>query len=130
MDSRLKKALVQERVLRKWRRFKILLCPHNEEQLASIPERQISPEILVTVEELEAFMWWLYLPKNELTDGPVRASDNCDYSFTYVEHLTNHLLTFIEEKGWKDAEMGLKVFRGDVEALRTRATDVVKKISL
>ena len=130
MDSRLKKALVQERVLRKWRRFKILLCPQNMEHLASIPERHTSPEILVTVEELEAFMWWLYLPKNERIDGPARASDNCDLSFTYVEHLINHLLTFIEEKGWKDAEMGLKVFRGDVEALRTRATDVMKKISL
>ena len=121
---------MQERALRKWARFKILSGSQNVEPLASSPEGPITSEILVSVEELERFMWWLYLPNTDQSDERGLASYNCDLSFTYVQHLTNHLLTFIEEKGWEDVEMGLQVFRGDVKALREHAIAVMKKISM
>ena len=94
-------------------------------------DEEEDPDIQVIVEAFILFIWWLASPKPRRTsssDLTPLVSDNCGYSFSYVELLIHHLMSYIEEKGWLDSEKGLHVDRGDVVALREVAIGEMMKV--
>ena len=131
-DACLKKASVQHRVVRKWQCHIILMNAETVEYVEPNNEED-DPDIQVTVEAFILFIWWLASPKPQRSspsDLTPLVSDNCGYSFSYVEVLIQHLMSYIEEKGGLDSEKGLHVDRGDVVALREVAIGEMMKVRL
>ena len=128
----MKKASLQYRAVRKWQCHIILMNAETVEDVEPKDEEE-DPNIQVTAEAFILFIWWLASPKPQRSSSSevtTHVSDNCGYSFSYVEVLIQNLMSYIEEKGWLDSEKGLHVDRGDVVALREVAIVEMMKVRL